>query len=126
MVRIYLVVMLIASVIFGGLYLVAPSLVFGQTGIEPATAAGLTDLRATYAGFQLGMAGLLYWCLRDETRHAAALVAVACVVGGLALSRVLGLMLDGFSAEMAVAATLETALTGFAIHLLRRQPHRNQ
>jgi hypothetical protein len=55
-------------------------------GIEHTTPAGLTDLRATYAGFQLGMAALLARCLGDESHYGAGLVVFACVVGGIGLS----------------------------------------
>lgn len=120
--RIYLWICLVASLVFGVAYLVAPGPLARLTGIEVATSAGLIDLRATYAGFQLGMAGLLAWCLRDPSRHAAGLVAFACVVGGLGVTRFLGLLVDGFSREMAAACLIEAAMAGaalFARHRLR-------
>ena len=49
--RAYLWFCLAASVVFGGAYLIAPETVFRQMGIREETPAGLTDLRATYAGF---------------------------------------------------------------------------
>jgi hypothetical protein len=118
--RIYLWIALVASLVFGSVYLVAPGPVTRFAGIDHTTAAGLTDLRATYAGFQLGMAALLGWCLRDTSRYAAGLVAFACVVGALGLSRLLGLLVDGFSLEMALATGIEIAMTGFAIFALAR------
>jgi len=107
----------VSSVFFGGAYLVAPAPVMQLSGIAHTSAAGLTDLRATYAGFQLGMAALLLWCLRDPSRYGAGLVAFACVVGGLAITRLLGLLIDGLSVEMAVATTIELAIAGLAIFL---------
>jgi len=118
--RIYLWIGLVASVVFGAAYLVAPGPVTRFAGIDHATPAGLTDLRATYAGFQLGMAALLGWCLRDPSRYAAGLVAFACAVGAVGLSRLLGLLVDGFSAEMAIATAIEIAMTSFAIFALAR------
>jgi hypothetical protein len=118
--RTYLWICLVASVVFGAAYLFAPAFVVGQMGIEPATPAGLTDLRATYAGFQLGMAALLAWCLREPSRHVAGLVAFACVVAGVGLSRLFGLFSEGFSFEMAIAAGIEFAMTGVAIFALAR------
>jgi hypothetical protein len=122
--RIYLWLGLVASVIFGGAYLVAPAWITSQMGIGHTTAAGLTDLRATYAGFQLGMAVLLGWCLRDESRYVAGLVAFTSLVSVLALSRALGLALDGFSLEMAIATILELGIACFGLYALsslRRQ-----
>jgi hypothetical protein len=118
--RSYLRFCLIASVVFGAAYLFAPTFVTQQMGIEHATPAGLTDLRATYAGFQLGMAALLAWCLREPSRHAAGLVAFACVVGGVGGTRLFGLFVDGFSFAMAFATAIEFGLTGFAIFALSR------
>jgi hypothetical protein len=105
----------VTSLLGGGAYLVAPAWVTAQMHIGHASPAGLTDLRATYAGFQLGMAVLLGWCLREPARYAAGLVAFASVVGALALARALGLLLDGFSGSMATAAALELLLTACAL-----------
>ena len=118
--RAYLWFCLIASLVFGAAYLFAPALLTGQMGIEHVTSVGLTDLRASYAGYQLGMAVLLAWCLRDVSRYAAGLVAIACVVGGLGLSRLLGLFIEGPSFEMVFATGIELAMTGFAIFALTR------
>ena len=113
--RAYLWFCFAASVVFGAAYLLAPEFMTSRMGIQPQTPAGLTDLRATYAGFQLGMAALLAWCLRETSRHVAGLVAFACVVGGLGLSRLFGLFSEGFSFEMAIATGIEFAMAGFAI-----------
>ena len=113
--RAYLWFGLIASVAFGGACLLAPSFMMGQMGVEYSTPAGLTDLRANYAGYQLGMAALLGWCLRDESRYAAGLVAFACIVGALGLSRLFGLFSEGFSPEMTIATVIEFGMAGFAL-----------
>jgi hypothetical protein len=120
--RAYLWFCFAASVVFGAAYLLAPEFMTSQMGIQPRTPAGLTDLRATYAGFQLGMAGFLWWCLRDASRYSAGLVAFACVVGGLGASRLIGLIVDGFSWEMVAATAIEAAMAGFALLTLARRP----
>ena len=118
--RIYLWICLVASLVFGAAYLVAPTVMTGQMGVGHTTPGGLTDLRATYAGFQLGMAALLAWCLRNPSRYPAGLVALACVVGGLGLSRLIGLFVDGFAFEMAIATAIEFGMAGFALFALAR------
>jgi len=114
--RIYLWIGLVSSVAFGGLYLATPAAMADFSGIETTNSAGLIDFRATYAGFQLGMAAWLAWCLRDEKRYAAGLVAFACVVAGLGSVRLMGLAVDGFSAEMAAATAIEFAMSGAALY----------
>ena len=50
----------------------------------------------------------------------AGLVGYACLVGGLAACRVVGLLLDGFSAEMVSASILELGLTAFTLFVRGR------
>jgi hypothetical protein len=108
------------SLVFGALYLVAPELIMRPLGVEPTAPAGLTDLRATYGGFQLGMGGFLWWCLRDPARYGAGLVAFAFLVAALAICRVIGLLVDGFTGPMAAAAVLEVGLTVFTLFVRGR------
>ena len=106
--------------VFGGLYLAAPTLMTRPLGIEPISASGFTDLRATYGGFQLAMAGFLIWCLRDADRVATGLVAFAFLVGGLAVCRSIGLLVDGMTAPMLAATVFEVGLTGFTLFVRAR------
>jgi len=108
------------SVVFGAVYLVAPELMTKPLGIASIEAMGWTDLRATYGGFQLGMAGFLWWCLRDPLRTEAGLVAFACLVAALACGRLVGFALDGFTPAMLAAAVLEAGLTVFTLRVRGR------
>jgi len=108
------------SVVFGSIYLLAPELMTRPMGIEPVAPEGFTDLRATYGGFQLGMAGFLWWCLRDSARYGVGLTAFAFLVAALATCRLVGLLLDGFTPTMAAAATFEAGLTAFTLFVRGR------
>jgi hypothetical protein len=116
----YLWFCVIMSVVFGGLYVVAPEAITEPMGIQAVTSAGSTDLRATYGGFQLAMAGFLLWCLRDPARIDAGLVAFAFLVGGLAVCRGVGLLIDGISSEMVGAMVMELGLAGFTLFVRAR------
>ena len=48
----------------GASYLVSPTAMTASAGIS-ADASGLTDIRATYGGFQIGIAIFLAWCARS-------------------------------------------------------------
>jgi len=109
------------SVVFGGIYLLAPELMTRPMGIEPVSPAGFTDLRATYGGFQLGMAGFLWWCLRDPARYGAGLTAFAFLVAALATCRLVGLLVDGFTPAMAGATAFEAGLTGLTLFVRGRR-----
>ena len=108
------------SLVFGGLYLLAPELMTKPLGIASIEAMGWTDLRATYGGFQLGMGAFLIWCLRDRARYGAGLVAFVCLVAALALGRVVGFVIDGFTPAMLAAGVLELGMTAFTLFVLRR------
>jgi len=108
------------SLVFGGLYLLAPELMTKPLGIASIEAMGWTDLRATYGGFQLGMGAFLIWCLRDRSRYGAGLVAFMCLVAALALGRVVGFVIDGFTPAMLAAGVLELGMTVFTLFVLRR------
>lgn len=108
------------SVVFGGVYLVAPELMTKPMGIASIEAMGWTDLRATYGGFQLGMAAFLLWCLQDTARTEAGLIAFACLVGALACGRVVGFMIDGFTPAMLAALVLEAGLAAFTLRVRGR------
>jgi hypothetical protein len=108
------------SLVFGGVYLVAPELMTRPLGIASIEAMGWTDLRATYGGFQLGMGAFLWWCLREPARTEAGLVAFVCLLTALACGRVVGFVLDGFTLAMFGAFVLEAGLTAFTLFVRGR------
>ena len=78
----------------GGLaYIVAPTLLLDGAGIS-ANPGGLTEMRAVYGGFQLGLAAFLYWALADEERIHSALVMIGLLLGAIVSARVIGLAID--------------------------------
>jgi len=118
--RIYLWIGVVASLVFGGIYLVSPELMTEPMGIRAVEPAGFTDIRATYGGIQLGMGAFLAWCLRDARRYPAGLMCFGLVVGGLGICRAIGLAVDGPSAQMAAATVLEWGMSGVAFFALSR------
>lgn len=79
--------------LFGLLYMIEPANLSQMAGLQ-ANASGLTDIRATYGGFQLGFCFYLLWIVLSEQRLAG-LVACALVSGFVAAGRILGLAVDG-------------------------------
>lgn len=65
------------------------------TGGVPATASGLTDMRATYGGVQLAM-GILLWVLASNPLWLKpGLIGVFAAMVGMASGRALGMVIDG-------------------------------
>lgn len=116
----FLTVIAVILAIFGLLYLISPQTLAGIAGLD-ATASGLTDIRATYGGFQIGLALFLFWSCRNEHRLPAALVATGTIFCCVGLSRLYGIIVDGeFSTFNAIGLAFETVLTVVCAALYRR------
>lgn len=91
---------LLAAVLFTGFgvwFLVAPQGLEG-IGIFADGGSARTDIRATYGGFELGMAAFLFLCAGRVDWLRVGLVAATLTVGGFALGRGVGILIEG-SAE---------------------------
>ncbi len=120
MIRAYLLVLAALFGLFGLLYLLFPEPLAASAGIS-ASAGGLTDVRATYGGFQLGFALFLGWSALAPARHPAALLATAAVVGGVGLARLFGLAVDAAPSSFHfVGLAFEVPLTLASVFLFQR------
>ncbi|MDJ0848847.1 MAG: DUF4345 domain-containing protein [Myxococcota bacterium] len=124
--RIYLRIVGAMTVLFGLIYLLAPESMTGPAGFGALASGGLTDVRATYGGFQLGMGAFLLWAASDDRRVAPALVLVALSIGAVGTSRAVGLLLDSsvnwFHGLGLATEIVLTALTIFALGRVRSRP----
>ncbi len=77
----------------GLVYVVSPIALLEVAGIT-GTASGLTDVRAIYGGFQLGLAAFLVWCVTSEERVVSGLVVLGLMLACIGASRIIGLTLD--------------------------------
>ncbi|MFM7204645.1 MAG: DUF4345 domain-containing protein [Myxococcota bacterium] len=79
----------------GVLYVVDPVGSAGWTGMLLPTPAAMTDVRAYYGMLQLSLAVFLMWSLRTEAGVYHGLKLMQVLFAGLALGRVVGVLLDG-------------------------------
>ncbi len=120
MTRLYLLVLAALVAVFGALYLVAPGPFAEASGLAPAP-EGLTDVRATYGGFQLGFAAFLAWSAAAPERHRAALLATALVVGCVGAGRLFGLLVDGVATRFHLfGLAFEISVTLASLAFLQR------
>ncbi len=119
--RIFLRAVALILLVFGVVYVADPSRLAGEVGIL-FDAVGATDVRATYGGVQVGFALFLFWAARRQAAtQRTALVAIAMVLGSIALLRVLGPLLgDGWSSFHTGALVFEILLSSIALWLARR------
>jgi len=105
---------------FGAIYLVSPKMLSELAGLQ-ANASGLTDIRATYGGFQIGFAAYLAGLGLVRNNHRSALLAIILVVGSVWLCRLIGVLweqsLSGFNTS---GLLFEFVITSVAIYLYRK------
>lgn len=106
------------------LYLFSPQTLAEKAGLT-ANASGLTDIRATYGGFQMGFALFLFWSCRAHSRLGNALIATALIFACVGLGRLFGVIVDGdLSGFNMIGLTFEVLLTLACLYLYRT--HNNQ
>jgi Domain of unknown function (DUF4345) len=109
---------------FGFFYLLAPTALTDPTGFGPLGANALTDVRATYGGFQIGSGLFLLWAAADAARVSVALVLQALTIGAIASCRLTGIAIDGSPNGVLISAlAFEVACTALALFALRRLPN---
>jgi hypothetical protein len=117
----YLLVVGVSTLLFGLIYLFVPATMTGPAGFGALGGSALTDIRATYGGFQIGMGLFLLWAAQAEDRMRAGLVLIALSVGFLFLSRMLGVLMDGeLSAFHMQGLAVESTLTAVTLFLIRK------
>ena len=99
-------------------YLFAPAEMASPAGLA-ADAGGLTDIRATYGGFQVGIAVFLVWL--SWSQLSSALLLIAVVFGAILISRVTGLLIDGsLTGFHQIALGFEATIVALAVWFYSR------
>lgn len=123
--RIYLLIGAVVFFVFGVLYLFVPEVFTDGTGFGTLKPEAVTDVRATYGGFQLGVGLYLLWAARDRSRYRAGVLLVAVLFSFIAGSRAYGLIVDGEpTGPMLGAISLELVATVVSWGILRVLPGR--
>ena len=119
-VRVLLVVMGVAFLPYGLYCFAVPGFLSGAAGVTGTTPTGVTEIRAMYGGLQAAFGMLMLAAARDSRLTLGGLAAVAFVMPGLALARLLGVILDGgLSGYTAGALVFEIGSSVVGLSLLR-------
>ena len=86
------------------------------TEASPTTPAGVIDMRATYGGVSAGLGLLLLFLDNALVLIQAKLLGIMFVVGGMALGRFIGMLIDG-SPNMMMYAFLLLEIVVIALTL---------
>lgn len=65
------------------------------TGAVPDTSSGMIDMRATYGGMSIAVGAMLFLLAGKQRTLRFGLLSVALVLLGMAVTRVVGIVLDG-------------------------------
>jgi len=121
--RAYLCFVAAMGLLFGVWYLIAPAAWTDATGFGPLAPNALTDVRATYGGFQIGLSVFTAWAAADPARVRMALVLQALTMGAIAACRITGFAIDGSpNAFLQSAIATEVTFTAITLVALSRLP----
>lgn len=121
--KIYLILLGIMSVVFGVIYLIAPSSMTDPMGFGILAPSALTDVRATYGGFQIGMGIFMLWCCIGSGRLYTAMFFALVSVAAIAISRAIGLAIDGDPIDvLKYTLAFEVVLTVVSLVIFLRTP----
>lgn len=116
-------IIIIASILgmSGSLAMFDPGYVGDGSGLNPSL-AGLTEIRATFGGFHWGFVIFLFWCCFSEERYRYALLSIALMMGGAALGRLGGIVVDGMPTNLHYSALcIEIPVALAAVWLLQKR-----
>jgi hypothetical protein len=119
--RAYLYFVAAMGIFFGFWYLFAPAGLTDPTGFGPLAPNALTDVRATYGGFQIGLGLFTFWAAADPARVRTGLLLQALTIGAIGSCRLVGFAIDGAPNGFLISAIVsEVTLTAIALIALRR------
>jgi hypothetical protein len=120
-VRAFLFVLGLVTFAIGVLYVFAPRIFTDQMGFGDLAPEAWTDLRATYGGLQIAIGGFAMWASASPSRYRPGLVMASMVLPALAVSRAIGLVIDGNATGLLLAILVfEIALSAASWLLLSR------
>ncbi|MFK7803013.1 MAG: DUF4345 family protein, partial [Anaerolineae bacterium] len=83
---------------------------------------GVIDIRAVYGGFQLGLAIFLFWSAGEDERIYPGLLITILTTGGIALVRLVSILVAGELGNHWVGLVIEIVVTAIAaFYLLQRK-----
>lgn len=113
----------LAFLVLGALFLIAPGALTATTQVALPTRVAVQEIRAVYGGFFLGVGLYLFLCAVRAAGLRQGLIALAVIMGGLTVGRVLGFLIDGpANAQLYVLTASEVVGVVLALVLLRRVP----
>lgn len=119
----YLLLFGLGVAALGVIYAVAPALIMDPMGFGDLAPEALTDVRATYGGLQIGLGLFLVWTAVEATRQRMGLILLGILLPFIAVTRALGIVVDGNpTGAMVIALMFETLVTAFTWYVFSKLP----
>ena len=119
--KIYLVISVLIWFPYGLYCLFAPEYLDGAAGVVGATPTGTTEIRAMYGGLQASIGVMCAAGLARAAMVRPAMLAIAFLVSGLFVARVVGFAIDGSASDYTHGVLVfEGSYAAGTIYLLRR------
>ena len=100
---------------YGVVCLFSPETPAEYAGIVLPGASAETEIRAMYGGLQAALGAFLILCALNEMRSAEGLRVMVFLLGGLAIGRAFGLLLDGATSYNLYALVYEATASLIAL-----------
>ena len=119
--RIYLAISVFIWLPYGLYCLFMPSYLDGAAGVVGATPTGTTEIRAMYGGLQASIGVMCAVALMRMEIARSAMTAMAFLLSGLFIARLIGFAMDGSGSEYTHGVLVfEGLYSAITIFLLRR------
>ena len=115
-----LIISAVIFLLFGLAYVVMPQPLMEPVGIK-APPKGITDIRATYGGLQVGIAMFLYWSSLSPSKIESGLRALLFVAASVAICRAIGVVVDSHLGIHIIGFTFEITLAVLAFFALKKR-----
>ena len=99
----------------GILAIISPKFVVSFVGLVPSVPDARNEVRAVYGGFGLGISALLVLVPEDAELRSGVLLTVAVALLGMALGRVLSLVIERGGKWPWIFLVMETVLAGLLL-----------
>jgi uncharacterized protein DUF4345 len=101
---------------FGALWWIMPQAMAAKVGLNLTTTGAIIDAQGLYGGLEVGLGGFLAYCALAAARTRLGLAAGACVLCGIALSRLVAIARFGLP-DASVAVLVGLDLLGAVLNL---------
>jgi hypothetical protein len=124
--RLVLLAVTVLFALIGGKFIADPVGAAAASDMSLDTRLAVTNMRASFGAFPLGVAVVSFACLISGRRHRTGLIIVGTIMGIVLAVRAYGALLDGTLGASARLLTVETVMLALSILAILGEASRRQ